>query len=61
MRWIFLIPLFLINSACIFVEGRIIEEPKDVVIPPCINEYTTYYPCHYPDVTKPGRTVRCSH
>lgn len=57
MRWIFLILPFLLNSACLYVEGRIIQEPKDVVIPPCAEEYTAYYPCHYPDVTK----TRCSN
>lgn len=59
MRWIGLMLLFLCNSGCIFVEGSIIEEPKDVVIPPCIYQYTAYSPCHAIDVTQAERTTHC--
>ena len=61
MRWFFLLmPLFLINSGCIFVEGSVIEEPKDVVIPPCVYKYTAYSPCQRINVSEAKRTFPCN-
>ncbi|MBP6918187.1 MAG: hypothetical protein KBB94_04685 [Legionellaceae bacterium] len=39
MRWIILLPLSCLLTSCIFVEGQIIEEPKDVVVSPQAYQY----------------------
>lgn len=32
MRWIFITLSSILLSACLYVEGQIIDEPKDVVV-----------------------------
>lgn len=51
MRCIILLPLFGLLTSCIFVEGSIIEEPKDVVVSRQAYQFTPDYPCQSVDVT----------
>lgn len=53
MRWIMLLPLSCLLTSCIFVEGQIIEEPKDVVVSSNAYQLTPDFPCQQSlDVTK---------
>jgi hypothetical protein len=52
MKWLQLTPLFALLTSCIFTEGQIIEEPKDIVIPPSAYYFTPNYPCNSTDVTQ---------
>lgn len=52
MRWMLMTPLCCLLSACIFVEGQIIQEPKDIVIPASAYQFPLKYPCHSLDVTQ---------
>lgn len=42
MRWILLGLVSLLLSACLFVEGQIIEEPKDVVVGNTTAKYASW-------------------
>ncbi len=57
MKWIILLPLSCVLTSCIFVEGQIIEEPKDVVVS---SQAYQYLPdsCQSAEVSKEERTVR---
>ena len=57
MRWIILVPLSCLLTSCIFVEGQIIEEPKDVVVSPQAYQYLPDS-CQSVEVSKAERTVR---
>ena len=58
MRWIGLLAISCLLSACIFVEGQIIEEPEDVVISPHLYQYIPDYPCQSTSVTAETRLVK---
>lgn len=55
MQWIILLFLGCLLTSCIFVEGQIIEEPKDVVISRQAYQLTPDFPCQSEDVTQAER------
>lgn len=52
MKWILTIPIVLLLSSCLFVEGQIIEEPEDVVVTSSVEKFAVWDKCGLVDVTK---------
>lgn len=42
MRWIFILLTSILLSACLYVEGQVIEEPQDVVVGNTTTKYASW-------------------
>ena len=61
MRGIILIPVVCILTSCIYVEGQIIKEPEDVVVPPQVYQFNADDLCQNMDVSQPQRVAHCGN
>ncbi len=51
MKWIAILPLCLMLSACIYTEATPIIEPQDVVVSPKVYQLAPWEQCGTVDVT----------
>lgn len=55
MRWIILMPVCWLLTACIYTEGQYITEPEDIVVSPNVYCLTPNYPCDGKDLGQPSK------
>lgn len=53
MKWLLPLLLLILLSSCLYIEGAVIEEPKDVVVDNSLSRFAVWEKCGLIDVSNP--------